>query len=1182
MNNCDRYHGAVRLEKARGWGAGALVFGLGAILAVGALPGVANAAETTNPAPPWAAGASLPVAGLGPETVGFHATTPATQDQAALPQHAAERVTVDVTDFGADPTGVADSAKAVNDAILHAKSLKKPTTIVFPCGNYAMYPENAPKRELYISNTVGADQSNKIKAIGVLLEDMDDVIIEGNGSQLTYHGKQTEFATIRSTDVTIRNLATDWYAPGTLDLAVVGSGVADGFGYRDIQVPAGVTHTINGATATFTGEKSPVTGQPYWSYEPGAAGGGHNQTRDLATGLTLRTGVPLWNGSRSVTDLGGGVLRVSYNNTADPGGAGKVYEMRKTTRDTSGALIWESERTSLANLKLHYLHGFGIVGQLSRDIALDKITMRTDFGTGRQTAAFADFVQMSGVAGKVQITNSLFDNPHDDPINIHGTYVQVKAIDRTAKTVTLQYMHNETAGFPQFYPGDELRFVKKATMLPAGSTKYTVTAVNGPNGMDTSHNLTQMTVTVDGELPADLAVDAFVAENLTYTPEVYIAGNTFQSVPTRGILVTTPREVLIERNVFDQMGMASIFISADAANWYESSGAEDVTIRNNVFDRPTSNAATIFVEPTNGQNEAGRTVHNNISIEANRFSVLNNGQLVNAKSVTGLDFTDNVVNHYAPTDPVSVTSTRALFDFRSSADIEIAGNEYQAGFNLRANTSGMDAAQVNGTADNIAKNADNIQRVTGPASTLAAGMAWIREDGSKWTAVDKNTVTMRAGSSGLWATQNAAVNILHRSAPIAGDGEVLVKLSGATKSSYEEAGVIMYGNDDNYVALQRKHANGSPVLAVVTEANGSANENTKIAAPANADVWLKLVRAGNQYTGSYSLDGTSFTAIGTITNAAVAATAKAGVLAVGSSTGNTPFTFSEFKINGTAQPFFDSVILPEPAQLVAGLEAPVWEGVQFGAAISPLAWLANTPAATKQVSASITPELASTSVQVQFNDDAVTAGSNGKYTFKLLPGPNVVQVQTLGADGVSSQTYRWVINQLGPLNGPGKNFICTPVIEPSAPATPLESAAPSPVPTESAQPSVVPTESATPSLVPTESPTPSVVPTESAQPSLVPTESVTPSLVPTESAAPSLVPSESEQPSERPSSSAAPVAPGSPGESRTAGSPQSSASPSPEAGGLANTGANLLPVMVGLAAAAAGAIMMMTGRRRRA
>ncbi|WP_269940090.1 right-handed parallel beta-helix repeat-containing protein [Arthrobacter sp. HY1533] len=630
---------------------------------------------------PWTLHERLPAAGLNPDNVGYHATVKTSQDPAPLPVHAQERTTVSVTDFGADPTGGTDSAAAVHRAILHAKGLGSPATIAFPRGIYTMYPEQAPKRELYVSNTVGRFPEFKVKNIGILLEDMHDVIVDGLGSELLFHGRQTQFAVIRSSDVTIRNFGTDWHAPLVLDLTVLASGVADGHGYRDIQLPAGVGHIIDGATATFTGEANPATAIPYWSHGPEVADEWQNQIRELASGLTLRSPLPLWHGSRAVEALGNSVLRISYDSPVDPGDAGKVYELRQRPRDTPGGFVWESTRVELKNLALHYLHGFGIVGQLSRDLALDGITLRAKAGSWRQTAGLADFIQLSGVAGKAQITNCLFDNPHDDPINIHGTYMQLETVDRAARTVTLKYMERDTAGFPQFYEGDELRFVRRATMLSDGAEDYKVTAVTGPNGMDTAHDLERMTITVDKELPAGLAAGTYVAENMTYTPEVYIAGNTFKSTPTRGILVTTPKPVLIERNHFDQMGMASIYISADADYWYESSGVTNATIRNNVFDRPAAGWAAIWFDPTNAESEPERTVHSNISIDANRFMLMPGGTLVAGKSVASLSFTNNVVGHYAPTGNAPDGAAAELFSFSESSGLVFAGNEYASGFN---------------------------------------------------------------------------------------------------------------------------------------------------------------------------------------------------------------------------------------------------------------------------------------------------------------------------------------------------------------------------------------------------------------------------------------------------------------------------------------------------------------------
>ena len=117
---------------------------------------------------------------------------------------------IDVTEFGADPTGKVDSVEAVTKALEYAKDIEGPKKIYFPQGEYTFYPENAPKRELYVSNTVGTNQSYKIKNIGILVEDMNDVVIDGGGSHFSYHGFQTAFAAIRSENVRFENFSFDY------------------------------------------------------------------------------------------------------------------------------------------------------------------------------------------------------------------------------------------------------------------------------------------------------------------------------------------------------------------------------------------------------------------------------------------------------------------------------------------------------------------------------------------------------------------------------------------------------------------------------------------------------------------------------------------------------------------------------------------------------------------------------------------------------------------------------------------------------------------------------------------------------------------------------------------------------------------------------------------------------------
>nr|WSY56620.1 right-handed parallel beta-helix repeat-containing protein [Streptomyces sp. NBC_00886] len=592
----------------------------------------------------------------------------------AAAQKATPVAVVDVDAYGADPTGRTDSTPAVVAALRHAKNVDRdrPVRIVFSKGTYQLYPELAETRELYVSNTVGADQRYRDKKIGLLIEDMHDVTVDGGGAKLVYHGLQTAFASIRSTNVTFTNFSFDYAAPEVIDATVATTGVTDGHAYRVLKIPAGSPYEVNGTHITWLGEKSPATGQPYWS---GVDGLQYTQIHAPEAQRTWRADNPLFNDVASVTDLGGRRIRIDYTTTSRPADAGLVYQMRLIERTEPGAFIWQSKNVTMRSMNAYYLQSFGVVGQFSENISIDKVNFAPDPKSGRSTASFADFVQMSGVKGKVSITRSVFDGPHDDPINIHGTYLEVVG-KPGPNTLTLAYEHPQTAGFPQFAPGDEVEFTNQRTMTPPADPHAKVTAVDGPSGMDHTKSLTSMTVTFDRPVPAGVEIGGTVVENITATPSVVISGNVFRNVPTRGILVTTRKPVLITGNRFDAMSMASIYVSADAYQWYESGPVADLTIRDNSFTRPTG--PVIFVEPTNQVVDPANPVHHDISVEHNSFDI-GDVTVVNVKSVGGFTFTRNTVRRLDGPDQPPYTSP--LFVFHGSSRILIAHNHYDKGLN---------------------------------------------------------------------------------------------------------------------------------------------------------------------------------------------------------------------------------------------------------------------------------------------------------------------------------------------------------------------------------------------------------------------------------------------------------------------------------------------------------------------
>ena len=124
-----------------------------------------------------------------------------------------------------------------------------------------------------------------------------------------------------------------------------------------------------------------------------------------------------------------------------------------------------------------------------------------------------------------------FSNPHDDPINVHGTFLQVTEILGENK-IKVTYQHRETAGFPNFFEGDQIEFMTKGNMIPVEDSVATVTKVDGPDGKggnmgDGSGSLTDIILTLDKPIPEEVKVNQHVVENITYTPEVSIHDNIF-------------------------------------------------------------------------------------------------------------------------------------------------------------------------------------------------------------------------------------------------------------------------------------------------------------------------------------------------------------------------------------------------------------------------------------------------------------------------------------------------------------------------------------------------------------------------------------------------------------------------------------------------------------------------------
>ena len=638
---------------------------------------------------------------------------------------------INVLDYGADPTGIKDSTVAIQKALKAAKKAeddgRNQVTLNFPKGEYHIYKDYAEVREYHTSNTNSIEHPEK--TIGILIEEHKNLTVEGNGSLFMMHGNMMALAVVKSDNITLRNFSWDFAVPTVSEMTIMDMGMDGGQAYTDFYIPKCFPFEISGSTIKWYSEKSPYTGEYYWT-ETGI----HNaysivgyQPDEEMTRAYFTSETPFQNVS-SISKISDTVVRITYtgNNRPAMQKAGMVLELASSAvRETAGAFTWESTNVLAEKVNVHFMHGFGWLIQMSKDVTYRECNFMPRKNSGHITVSYADIIHASGAAGQILIEDCNFSNSHDDPINLHGTFTRVEnRVDD--HNLVLKYIHQQQGGFPQFHVGDKVAFFTRDTLESTDNeTLYTVEAVTDP-GQD-GNDLRTMQVRFKETLPVDLSDrigsdPKYVAENVTYAPAVTIRNNTFKNVPTRGILCTTRNKVLIENNTFLNMSMATIYLSNDSDQWYESGPIRDMEIRNNTFHIKNIGrtsweyAPAVYFHPVTkggGLPSADNPIHKNITIEDNTFH-MDVDTVVKAESVENLTIRNNKVwrknpdvsiqiaedkNQLAVGEVGAVTTTATgdtntrpqdnVFEFTKCKNVILEGNTYDDGLKKYAVLSGM-------------------------------------------------------------------------------------------------------------------------------------------------------------------------------------------------------------------------------------------------------------------------------------------------------------------------------------------------------------------------------------------------------------------------------------------------------------------------------------------------------------
>lgn len=575
---------------------------------------------------------------------------------------------INVSEYGLQPKPGFNNSPHFKKFINKLKSGindKNQILIKFEKGCYEFFPDSSDMVDYYISNH---DQTNP-KNIAFNLTGLNNIIFDGSEAEFLFHGRMLPMVLSECKNITIKNFSIDFANPHISQAVVLENDTINKFiTYR---MAPWVTYQIVNGNIVVSGKD--------WQHTPAWGVAFEKETKRI-----IYQNGDMGLGVKNIKEISPGVIRAPWNNKRLI--PGSVIVMRSWNRPNPGIFIQYCVNTNIENVTVHYAEGMGLLAQMSENITLDKfrVSLKGDKDP-RYFTTQADATHFSGCKGIIISRNGLYENMMDDAINIHGTYLKVVS-RATDNKLICKYMHEQSWGFDWGYPGDTVQFINSTTM-DILKDKNIISSIVPLYKKDTK-GIEAFEIRFAEKLPLEISEKgSFGVENLEWTPSVIFTNNTIRNNRARGALFSTPKNTMVEGNIFDHTSGTAILLCGDCNGWYETGSCTDVLITNNKFlNALTSNYqftnAVISIYPEipdlAGQKQHFHGGKKGIVIENNYFETFDI-PLLYAKSVNGLSFSNNTVKKTGEYKPFHWNKYKLFFE--KVVNYKIEKNIFKDGFN---------------------------------------------------------------------------------------------------------------------------------------------------------------------------------------------------------------------------------------------------------------------------------------------------------------------------------------------------------------------------------------------------------------------------------------------------------------------------------------------------------------------
>ncbi len=484
-------------------------------------------------------------------------------------------------------------------------------------GNYVFCSKNAEERELYISDTIAADEYEKgekpnIRRCAVVLENVRNMEIDCCDSNFIMDGKMTHLVFRNCENIKLKNLNIETVNPDVHKITVLKSSTF----YVSFKVDE---------TSRFVEEN----GSYYWcgtDYKMSITDFKNNMRFPVASADNyshLSRGAHPLHGVASIKPISERVFNARFITPKDfaPGDTFYIYPPK---RCQVGVFIDSCRNITLENVSQSFNNGFGVVAQNSENITLDRIKCVPNSNYEADLCSLSDFLRFVMCRGKIRVLDSEFDGTGGNGCNLHGIHFKITKIDKNR--ITVRFCNDRAYGFPCIREGDMIAFIDPRTLIEVGSTKI----IHATLRDEYYYDLEVATYDVP------LAVGGFV-EDISACPDFEFSGNTLNKIVKSGVRCNTRGRIRIENNRLLNTGEQGIVISGDVSNKYESGCVLNGVIRGNAFMNCEKSA--ILIKPENRKYSG--PVHKNIRIEDNLF-IINNITALDASSCSDIEMQHNV------------------------------------------------------------------------------------------------------------------------------------------------------------------------------------------------------------------------------------------------------------------------------------------------------------------------------------------------------------------------------------------------------------------------------------------------------------------------------------------------------------------------------------------------------------